>query len=65
MMNMGDGVAAFELPKPVGYSWHRVVDTSLPPPNDIMASGAEVLIAGHSYLVNGHSVVLLASAPNV
>ena len=50
----------FDLPKPSkGYNWHRVVDTSLPSPNDIAEPGAELAIAGAAYLVEPRSTVVL------
>jgi glycogen operon protein len=61
MINMGDWVAAFDLPAMPGHAWQRVIDTSLPPPSDIMAPGQWITIAGNQYLVNGHSIVLLTS----
>jgi isoamylase len=61
MMNMGDSVAAFELPVAVGHVWQRVLDTSLVSPNDIVPAGQGVDIVGDEYLVNGHCIVLLVS----
>lgn len=63
MMNMSDGVVGFELPKPTGHAWQRVLDTSLSEPDDITPAGERVTIQGEEYLVNGHSVVVLASTP--
>ena len=63
MMNMGEGVAAFRLPVALGHVWKRVADTALQAPDDIVARGKGVTIEGDQYLVNGHSIVLLASAP--
>jgi isoamylase len=63
MMNMGPYIAAFQLPVAPGYVWKRVVDTALQSPEDIVAPGKGVTIEGNQYLVNGHSIVLLASAP--
>jgi isoamylase len=63
MMNMGPYIAAFQLPVAPGYVWKRVVDTALPSPEDIVAPGKGVTIEGDQYSVNGHSIVLLASAP--
>ncbi|CAH2602366.1 Glycogen operon protein GlgX homolog [Rhodovastum atsumiense] len=61
MMNMSDHVIAFELPHIEGHAWGRVADTSLSPPDDIVGEGKAVPIGGNEYLVNGHSIVLLAS----
>ena len=44
-----------------GASWHRALDTSLPSPDDIAEDGQEVAIDGSTYIVNGHSVVVLIS----
>ena len=61
MMNMGNGIAEFELPSPTAHTWQRVLDTSLPSPNDIAPPGEGVDIDGSNYIVNSHSIVLLAS----
>jgi isoamylase len=61
MMNMGDSIAEFELPSPMGHTWQRVLDTSLPSPNDVAPAGEGVDIDGGNYIVNSHSIVLLAS----
>ena len=61
MMNMGDSIAEFELPSPMGHTWQRVLDTSLPSPNDVAPAGEGVYIDGGNYIVNSHSIVLLAS----
>jgi glycogen operon protein len=61
MLNMGDAALAFELPTITGRAWHRAVDTSLPSPSDIAEDGREVVIGDPSYIVNGHSVVVLIS----
>jgi isoamylase len=63
MMNMGNSIAEFELPSPMGHTWQRVLDTSLPSPNDIAPAGEGVDIDGCNYIVNSHSIVLLASVP--
>ncbi len=49
----------FELPATKITGWHRVLDTSLPSPDDIANEGCEVLITGPGYLVNPRSVVVL------
>jgi glycogen operon protein len=63
MMNMGDGTAGFELPLAVDHVWKRVIDTSLPSPDDITAPDVVVTVEGSEYLVNSHSIVLLVSIP--
>jgi isoamylase len=56
------GPLAFELPPPGdGSSWHRIIDTSRPSPDDICSEWAatEVVPDTH-YLAQARSVVLLA-----
>lgn len=50
-------------PLPQGSWWHRLVDTSLPSPDDIIEPGAEVLIKGNQYRLNDRSVVILRGQP--
>ena len=60
MMNMyWDGID-FEIPKFDGLEWYRVVDTSLPSPNDI-ARGPDQMVKVRSdrYTLTGRSVVVL------
>ncbi|MGO9743924.1 MAG: glycogen debranching protein GlgX [Roseiarcus sp.] len=64
MMNMDDWLAAFEVPQIEGIAWKRVIDTSLPSPNDIVTEGdvdkgLAVAVERSQYLVNAHSVVIL------
>ena len=61
MLNMDGSALTFELPTIPGRAWHRAADTSLPSPDDIAEDGKEVAIADTSYIVNGHSVVVLIS----
>jgi glycogen operon protein len=51
----------FQLPPTrVGRAWHRVVDTSLQTPDDIVETGEEILLGNQSeYNVHARSVVLL------
>ena len=51
----------FELPDKVGRSggWHRVIDTYLDPPNDIVRPGSAPFVEDTSYTVHGRSIVLL------
>ena len=52
----------FELPPVNGYSdasWLRLIDTSLPSPNDISAEGNDLVKVGARYLVNPRSIVML------
>ncbi len=61
MLNMYWEGLSFELPTVEGRTWHRVVDTSLPSPSDILGYGKEIKIDGGQYIVNGRSVVVLVS----
>ncbi|MFQ8430506.1 glycogen debranching protein GlgX [Amaricoccus sp. W119] len=61
MFNMADHTIGFDLPTIPGREWRRILDTSLPSPNDIVSPGHEVRVAGQEYLVNGRSIVLLGS----
>ena len=56
---------AFELPPPDGGTpWRRVIDTCLACPSDICGEwGAAEEVAGHRYLAQPRSVVLLARMP--
>jgi glycogen operon protein len=50
----------FELPKPhTGGSWFRVVDTSLPSPDDIADEGEEIAIGEPTYELGPRSVAVL------
>ena len=50
----------FELPAlPVNLAWHRVMDTSLPSPRDILAVEDAAPVDGKVYRAGWHSVVLL------
>jgi glycogen operon protein len=50
-------------PLPQGIWWHRLVDTSLPSPEDITEPGTEILIKGNQYRLNDRSVVILRGQP--
>jgi glycogen operon protein len=53
---------AFELPPVKGNSdaaWLRLIDTSLPSPDDITEACKRSVVVGASYLVNPRSVVML------
>jgi len=62
-LNAEDELAHVRLPSlPSGERWHRVVDTSLPPPLDFAEEGQEVrLEPGDYYLVNPRSTLVLIS----
>jgi glycogen operon protein len=50
----------FELPELAGgQQWHRVVDTALPPPEDLAEPGQEQPLADDAYLATARSVVIL------
>jgi glycogen operon protein len=59
MMNMFWEPLEFELPAEQSRGWFRVVDTALPSPQDIAASGQEVAISTPTYRVEGRSCVVL------
>ena len=61
MLNMDGSALPFELPVVPGRRWHRALDTGQPSPDDIAEDGQEVAISDSTYLVNGHSVVVLIS----
>lgn len=46
---------------PAGKQWHRVIDTALSSPDDIVDEGNEVKLVGNSYLVQARSVVVCIS----
>jgi glycogen operon protein len=50
----------FALP---GDGWRRVVDTSLPAPDDIVEPGQEVPVPGASYRLGPRSSIVLTRAP--
>ena len=52
----------FELPPVNGNSdaaWLRLIDTSLPSPDDISEEGKEAVAVGANYLVNPRTIVML------
>ncbi len=61
MMNMHWDSLPFEIPHIASRTWHRVVDTSLPSPDDICEQGCESPVDGNCYIVNPRSVVVLIS----
>jgi len=61
MMNMGWTPACFQIPPMPNRKWHRVIDTSLPSPDDITEVGRETPIDGSDYMVNDRSIVVLIS----
>ncbi|MFN8635324.1 MAG: glycogen debranching protein GlgX [Chloroflexota bacterium] len=61
MLNMDGASLPFELPTVPGRSWYRAVDTSQASPDDIAEDGEEVAITDSTYIVTGHSIVVLIS----
>ena len=58
-MNMyWDGIE-FEIPQFNGLDWYRIIDTSLPSPDDIVDREQQVKISDNHYIVTGRSVVVL------
>ncbi|HJZ92930.1 MAG TPA: glycogen debranching enzyme, partial [Gemmataceae bacterium] len=62
-INGGDVATAFLVPpSPQGKKWRRVVDTFLPPPQDIVPEGEGGLVApGTRYPVGPFSLVVLVT----
>ncbi len=63
MMNMHWQPLEFALMPVAGRGWARAIDTALPPPADIVSSGAEPAIDASTYLVSERSIVVLVSRP--
>ena len=61
MMNMYWEPLDFTIPPVPSRQWHRVLDTSLDAPDDIVSEGREIKLSDHSYPVEGRSVVVLIS----
>ena len=51
----------FDLPPVEGRQWHRLVDTALPSPDDIVTPDETVMIDGNMYRAQKHSVIVLIS----
>ena len=59
-LNAGEKALPFELPSAGnGRAWHRFLDTSLDPPDEICEPGDELPLAGGVYLVGPRSVVVV------
>jgi glycogen operon protein len=56
----------FALPEIRGHRWHRVVDTGLETPDDIVAPGSEIPVQAATYRASSFTVVVLMAkaAPN-
>jgi len=61
MMNMYWEPLQFEIPQYEGLKWQRLVDTSLPSPNDVITRVGAPVIADSTYIVNDRSIVVLAT----
>jgi glycogen operon protein len=61
MMNMYWEPLQFEIPQYEGLKWQRLVDTSLPSPNDVTTRVGAPVIADSTYIVNDRSIVVLAT----
>ncbi len=59
MLNFSDRPRRFEIPQARGLAWRRVVDTSLPTPDDIRPPGEQPLVRGTDYPLGPRSVVVL------
>jgi glycogen operon protein len=63
MMNMDWMDIEFDVPTVAGRTWHRVIDTFAPSPDDIHAQGKEPRFDGATCLVRNRSIVVLISKP--
>ena len=61
MINMEDRKLGFDVPALDGRSWHRVIDTALPSPADIVDLDCAAAFSERTYSVDARSLVLLAS----
>ena len=61
IMNMYWEPVEFELPQIANYPWHRLIDTALESPLDILEPGQERPFIGTSYKAEGRSVVVLTT----
>ncbi|MBF2027369.1 MAG: glycogen debranching protein GlgX [Oscillatoriales cyanobacterium C42_A2020_001] len=64
ILNAYWGSLKFELPSlKRGTAWHRIVDTSLPTPEDFCPTAEAPRVRGSSYLVSDRSSVVLMAYP--
>jgi len=61
ILNMSDDAAEMPLPQLPGFAWCRVLDTSLPSPEDIVKRENLLKTDMHAYPSAPHSVVVLES----
>jgi len=65
MMNMHWESLVFDIPQYEDLVWHRIIDTSLPSPTDIVEPQEAPRINESTYIVNDRSiVVLITKAPS-
>jgi isoamylase len=62
MLNMDDQQHDFAVPRLNDRGWTVLADTGKPAPHDIYAAGERPLFDDDRYLVDGRSIVILASA---
>jgi len=60
MINADAAGRSFQIQESSAGGWRRVVDTSLPPPEDIVEESVAPVVTGSEYPVAGRSVVVLA-----
>ncbi|MBP7090951.1 MAG: hypothetical protein KBA98_08990, partial [Syntrophorhabdaceae bacterium] len=58
MLNMSGDSIKMPLPQSYGHVWYRVIDTSLPYPDDIARHGDEKKIKSPFYFVAPRSIVV-------
>jgi isoamylase len=61
VLNMSSENLDFRLPDVPGRSWHRIIDTAAPSPDDFVDLKKAPAIDGDTYGVTGRSVVVLVS----
>ena len=59
MINSDAEGRSFQIQERPAGGWRRVVDTSLPPPEDIVEEPVAPVVTGSGYPVAGRSVVVL------
>jgi hypothetical protein len=62
MLNMDDQQHDFAVPRLNDRGWTVLADTGKPAPHDIYAAGERPPFDDDRYLVDGRSIVILASA---
>jgi glycogen operon protein len=64
IMNMYWEPIEFELAQVENFPWHRVVDTALDSPNDILEPGHEQPVSVASYVAQGRSIAVFITKVN-